>query len=68
MPVFELVVKALFYFFYYYYYIGKLNDFISNKLSRHAAFFKDHVIPSPKSYYNYDSGHTPDHWFEPVQV
>ena len=35
---------------------------------RHYAFFKDHVIDKPKSYYSFDSGHTPDHWFEPVQV
>jgi len=42
--------------------------FTDEDLQKHAAFFKDHVIASPKSYYNYDSGHTPDHWFEPVQV
>merc|ERR1712200_174723 len=42
--------------------------FTDEDLQKHAAFFKDHVIPSPKSYYNYDSGHPPDPWFEPVQV
>jgi len=42
--------------------------FSDESLIKHAAFFKDHVIPKAKSYYAYDSGHEPDHWFEPVQV
>lgn len=37
-------------------------------LQKHAEFFKEHIIPEPKSYYRYDNSHEPDHWFEPVQV
>jgi len=42
--------------------------FTDENLQKHAAFFKDHVIPAAKGYYSFDAGHTPDHWFEPVQV
>jgi len=42
--------------------------FSDDDLAKHAAFFKDHVIEKAKGYYSYDSGHEPDHWFEPVQV
>lgn len=42
--------------------------FSDEDLATHAAFFKEHVIPKPKSYYAFDSGYEPDEWFEPVQV
>lgn len=42
--------------------------FKEEDLENHTKFFKDHVIPQTKSYYRFDSGHEPDHWFEPVQV
>merc|ERR1712212_1310637 len=42
--------------------------FSDEDLQKHAAFFKEHLIPEAKSYYSYDSSHSPDHWFEPVQV
>lgn len=42
-----------------------LND---DDLSTHAKFFKEHTIPSPKSYYRFDTSLAPDTWFEAVQV
>lgn len=33
-----------------------------------SDFLKDHIIPSAKTYYQYDRNLQPDHWFEPVQV
>lgn len=42
--------------------------FTDDDLEKHHAFFKEHVVDKPKSYYAYDSTHEPDHWFEPVQV
>ncbi|XP_067124516.1 DNA ligase 1 isoform X2 [Centruroides vittatus] len=42
--------------------------FTEEELELHNSFFKEHVIPNPKSYYRYDSSVEPDEWFEPVQV
>merc|ERR1719452_15858 len=42
--------------------------FSDEDLQKHAAFFKENVIPQAKGYYSYDPSHAPDHWFEPVQV
>lgn len=42
--------------------------FSDDDLQKHSTFFKDHVIPQPKSYYRYDSSLAPDHWFDVVQV
>jgi len=42
--------------------------FSDEDFQQHSEFLKNHVIPKPKTYYQYDQGHTPDHWFEPVQV
>ncbi|XP_004517660.1 DNA ligase 1 isoform X1 [Ceratitis capitata] len=42
-----------------------LND---EDLNTHAKFFKEHTIPTPKSYYRFDSSLEPDTWFEAVQV
>jgi len=42
--------------------------FSDEDLAKHWKFFQDHKVDKPKSYYAYDSGHEPDHWFEPVQV
>lgn len=42
--------------------------FSDEDFQKHSDFLKNHVIPKPKPYYQYDQGHTPDHWFEPVQV
>jgi len=42
--------------------------FSDEDLTKHYGFFKDHVIEKPKGYYSFDSAHTPDHWFEPIQV
>jgi len=42
--------------------------FSDEDLQKHAAFFKENVIPQAKGYYSYDQSHAPDHWFEPVQV
>ncbi|VDM30460.1 unnamed protein product [Hydatigera taeniaeformis] len=37
-------------------------------LAKLSDFFKDHTIPSAKTYYQYTKNLEPDHWFEPVQV
>lgn len=37
-------------------------------LEAQAAYFKDHIIPGPKSYYSCNEGVKPDVWFEPTQV
>nr|CDS26305.1 DNA ligase 1 [Hymenolepis microstoma] len=37
-------------------------------LANLSDFLKDHIIPSAKTYYQYDKNLQPDHWFEPVQV
>jgi len=42
--------------------------FSDEDLAQHAAFFKENLTDKAKAYYNYDSSHEPDHWFEPVQV
>jgi len=42
--------------------------FSDEDLVKHTAFFKDHVIEKPKSYYAYDQSHAPDHWFDVAQV
>ncbi|KAK8765182.1 hypothetical protein V5799_032210 [Amblyomma americanum] len=42
--------------------------FSEEQLDQHSAFFKEHVIPAPKSYYRFDSTLAPDAWFEPCQV
>lgn len=42
--------------------------FKDEDLEQHSTFLKQHVIPEPKSYYNYDEGIKPDVWFDPVQV
>lgn len=42
--------------------------FSDETLTKHSEFFKQHIIPKPKSYYRYDASHEPDHWFDPVQV
>lgn len=42
--------------------------FSDEDLVKHSEFFKDHVIEKPKAYYAFDTGHTPDHWFDAVQV
>lgn len=42
--------------------------FKDEDLEKHSEFFKNHVIEKPKSYYAFDTAHTPDHWFDVVQV
>jgi len=42
--------------------------FSDEDLAKHSEFFKDHVIEKPKSYYAFDTQHTPDHWFDVAQV
>lgn len=37
-------------------------------LKQHTAFFKEHTIEGPKSYYRYDKSLECDVWFEPCQV
>ncbi|EUB61809.1 DNA ligase [Echinococcus granulosus] len=37
-------------------------------LANLSDFYKDHIIPSAKTYYQYTKNLEPDHWFEPVQV
>ncbi|XP_037094407.1 DNA ligase 1-like [Pollicipes pollicipes] len=40
--------------------------FSEEDLQKHSAFFKDHKIDAPKSYYRYSI--EPDHWFDAAQV
>jgi len=42
--------------------------FTDEDLASHSAFFKDHLLEKPKSYYSHDPSLAPDQWFEPVQV
>lgn len=42
--------------------------FTDEALLTHAEFFKNHILPSKKSYVCCDSTLAPDDWFEPVQV
>lgn len=42
--------------------------FKDEELHQHSAFFKQHVLRTPKSYYRFDSTHEPDEWFDAVQV
>ena len=42
--------------------------FTDEVLDKHHQFFKDHVISGAKPYYRYDDSHSPDHWFDAVQV
>lgn len=42
--------------------------FSDENLQTHADFFKNHVVPTKKSYICCDSLLEPDDWFEPVQV
>ncbi|KAM7536251.1 hypothetical protein Aperf_G00000083995 [Anoplocephala perfoliata] len=37
-------------------------------LAKLSDLLKEHVIPSAKTYYQYDRNLQPDHWFEPFQV
>ncbi|XP_043196469.1 DNA ligase 1-like isoform X1 [Amphibalanus amphitrite] len=40
--------------------------FSEEDLQKHSAFFKEHIIDAPKSYYRHSI--EPDHWFDAVQV
>lgn len=42
--------------------------FSDDDLAQHTAFFKDHVIKEPRSYYRFNQSHVPDDWFEVCQV
>ncbi|XP_042227837.1 DNA ligase 1-like isoform X4 [Homarus americanus] len=42
--------------------------FTDEELQTHSAFFKDHIIEKPKSYYRYENSVAPDQWFDAVQV
>ncbi|XP_037806224.1 DNA ligase 1 isoform X1 [Lucilia sericata] len=42
--------------------------FTDEALQTHAEFFKNHILPSKKSYVCCDNTLEPDDWFEPVQV
>ncbi len=42
--------------------------FKDDDLEAHTTFLKDHIIESPKAYYQYNEGVLPDHWFDAVQV
>ena len=42
--------------------------FTDENLDTHTAFFKDHVIDKPKSYYRFEHSLEPDVWFDAVQV
>ena len=37
-------------------------------MDKHTEYLRQHVVEGPKSYYQYNDGTCPDHWFEPVQV
>ncbi|XP_054258786.1 DNA ligase 1-like isoform X1 [Macrosteles quadrilineatus] len=42
--------------------------FSDEALQKHSETLKTSIIPSPRPYYRYDSGHEPDHWFDAAQV
>lgn len=42
--------------------------FSDDDLQKHSEFFKEHIIPSAKSYYRVDSSLAPDDWFDVAQV
>jgi DNA ligase-1 len=42
--------------------------FSDEDLAKHHAFFQEHIIDKPKSYYAFDSSLAPDHWFDLAQV
>lgn len=42
--------------------------FKDDDLEKHSTFLKEHVIPEPKPYYNWDESVRPDVWFDAVQV
>ena len=42
--------------------------FKDEDLEAHSTFFRQHIIDKPRPYYNWDSSHEPDHWFDAVQV
>ena len=42
--------------------------FSDDDLAKHHAFFQEHIIDKPKSYYAFDSSLAPDHWFDLAQV
>ncbi|XP_059617642.1 DNA ligase 1 isoform X2 [Phlebotomus argentipes] len=42
--------------------------FSDEALQEHTEFLNQHKIPSPRSYYRFDSSHQPDDWFDAVQV
>ncbi|XP_067628430.1 DNA ligase 1 isoform X2 [Eurosta solidaginis] len=49
--------------------ICKIGTGLSDEdLNAHAKFFKEHIIPAPKSYYRFDNALAPDTWFEAIQV
>lgn len=42
--------------------------FSDEDLATHTAFFKDHIIKEPRSYYRFNQSHAPDDWFDVCQV
>ena len=49
--------------------ICKLGTGLSDEdLQTATAFYKEHLIDGPRSYYQYPEGWTPDVWFDTVQV
>lgn len=42
--------------------------FTDEDLTTHAAFFKQHIISEPRSYYRYNQSLAPDDWFDTCQV